>query len=325
MSCLRCSPIFLIIRQIAAIGPREREFLIYKRDFIFRAIMFCLDVDVNMTDPVRDLTTLPILDDETLSQLIAKPREQGEFGVYGSASASNRRIDNKDIGFIIETIAILTTSLQFNDEWVILQPGEGEEEDGDWGGGNEDPMEVINNPDEASSGGKEDAGGSGTKDPLYFWNPNEPQMHSKRNEEIIEKFIKILLTENALWVDGVVTMSVHMCVSSKDMFGFFLKLFGKGFIRSSKICARNFIKLYVSLLGITDGKEDWRRKEFTRNLVSLLKEYEEKHMRGLIIRAMDGYSLIFNLTDHVLLQSYNLFKSDITSLIGKNNLSIYFS
>ena len=346
MSCSRCSPIFLIIRQIANVGPREREFLVYKRDFIFRAIMFCLDVDVSMTDPVRDLTALPILDDETISQLIANPQgQQAGVGVYGAApSASNRRIDNKDIGFIIETISILATSLQFNEEWIILESGGDDDSDVDEGNGdnngennndnNVGPMEVVNDSKDGNSTNnnnnnneedEENAVANEIKDPLYFGNPNEPQVHSKRNEEVIKKFIRIVLMENALWVDSAIAISVHMCISSKDLFAFFLRLFGREYLRASTAGAKNFIKMYVALLRISDGKEDWRRKEFTRNLVSLLKKFEGQHKSKLMMRVMDEYALVYNLTDHVLFQSYNAFKSDITALLGKINRTIYFS
>lgn len=328
-------PIYLIIRQVANSGPREREFLTYKRDFIFRAIMFCFEVDVKMDDPVYDLGSLPELDEETITQLIAQPIPNG-------AAFGGRLIENRDIGFIIETINILVTSFQFQDAWVVLSSEviEDEDEEGENGGGEEEGEEgevqqqdeYINDSGEKWAGYNDPDGddpfGDDEEDEeeieLYYGSPNEPHIHSKRNVDIIEKFIKILLTENNFWVDCAISMSIHMCVSSKDSFEFFLGLFGKEFITARSLYARNFIKLFVNLLLNSDGKEEWRRKEFTNNLVSLLKKFSEKEKRNLMVRAMDGYSLIYNLTNHVLLQSYTACKSEITSLLSKFNISISF-
>lgn len=319
-------PIYLIIRQVANSGPREREFLTYKRDFIFRAIMFCFEVDVKMDDPVYDLGSLPELDEETITQLIAQPLPNG-------AAFGGRLIENRDIGFIIETINILVTSFQFQDAWVVLSSEviEDEDEEGEEDVEQQDEQNEYINDDGEKWPGYNDPDGDllGEEEEeeeieLYYGSPNEPHIHSKRNVDIIEKFIKILLTENNFWVDCAISMSIHMCVSSKDSFEFFLGLFGKEFITARSLYARNFIKLFVSLLLNTDGKEEWRRREFTNNLVSLLKKFSEKEKRNLMVRAMDGYSLIYNLTNHVLLQSYTACKSEITSLLSKFNISISF-
>lgn len=327
--------------------------------------MFCLGAYVKMDDPVQDMMSLPILDDETISQAT----EQNNYG-YGIYSSSNRLIDNKDVEFVIETISVLVTSLQFPEDWIILSLGEEMEVDDDNNNNvdneennnnvdneennsevNEEKEETLNNEgdenkkEEEKSKDNEDnednaicidnelenpdnnSNGTANKDvhdELYYFNPNEPTMHSNRNVSIIKKIIKTLLLENNLWVDGAIKMSVHMCISSKDSFNFFLELFVNEFITAKSSIARNFIKLFVNLLLIIDGKEEWRRREFTNCVVSHLKEFAENRNSRDMIRLLRGYALVFNLTDHVLLPNYTACKTEIASLLTKQGISINF-
>lgn len=427
----KSSTLFLPIRQIANAGPREREFLIYKRDFIFRATLFCLGIDVRMDEPVHDPEALPVLDDETIALLMQQNNiNSGSSGAgfYGGGSVANdicgdsgfggysgysaygggferstynRPIDGKTVEFLIETLNILIVSLQFPEEWVMVMPNENDnnvnndagniDNNGDGNNdevssvekgenekkdvesiekGDDDKEESSTNEIEKGSGSEEHEehegekeeekekevkvakernaielfeGGGATDDgdvasgmrgsgivaghnvsqsQSISTSTFEPMVHTERNVGIIKKLLRTLLSENDLWIDCASSISVHMCVSSSESFVFFINLFCEEFVSVQRKYVRNYIKLFVDLLSVIDGKEEWRRREFTNALVPLLKSPNTR--KNDLVRMMDGYTLIYNFTGHALHQSFMAHKSEIVSALAKRDLVIRF-